>query len=163
MSLHHYPFYPGTGGIGEIGRGDGEGWTVNLPLPVGSSDGDYLYLFDSVVIPVLEQIQPDLIIISAGYDAHQKDPLGGMDLTSPAYGEMTRVLMSLGRPIVAVLEGGYSPEGLMEGTEATLLAFSGKTDFFEEKPTPSAVATAIGDRVFENLSSFWPELIETKG
>src|SRR5438105_6278955 len=81
VSTHQYPFYPGTGAVTEIGRGRGEGFTVNLPLEVGATDDDYRIVFSEIVVPILRQFRPELILISAGFDAHQRDPLAGMRLT----------------------------------------------------------------------------------
>src|SRR6266540_1312731 len=92
MSTHQYPYYPGTGGAEEIGRGPGEGFTVNVPLEVGAVDEDYQAVFGAVVVPVLRQFEPDLLMISAGFDAHESDPLAGMRLTTGAFAAMTAEL-----------------------------------------------------------------------
>src|SRR5262249_51683156 len=117
ISIHQYPYYPGTGAAEEIGRDAGRGFTVNLPLEVGAVDEDYQIVFSRMVRPVLREFEPDLLIISAGYDAHERDPLGGMRLTTAAFGAMTRELRAVaddccrGR-IVAALEGGYDLHAL---------------------------------------------------
>src|SRR6185295_2243578 len=85
ISTHQYPYYPGTGAAEEVGRDAGRGFTVNLPLEVGAVDEDYRTVFASIVIPVVRQFEPDLLIVSAGFDAHERDPLGGMRLTIPAF------------------------------------------------------------------------------
>jgi acetoin utilization deacetylase AcuC-like enzyme len=111
-SIHQYPYYPGTGAASEVGEGDGAGLTVNIPLEAGATDDDYHQVFDAVVVPVVRAFRPDLILISAGFDAHEHDPLGGMRLTTAAFGAMTMALRQVadeccaGR-IVAVTEGGY--------------------------------------------------------
>jgi acetoin utilization deacetylase AcuC-like enzyme len=111
-SVHQYPYYPGTGAATEVGEGDGSGLTVNVPLEAGATDDDYHEVFDEVVIPIVRAFGPDLILISAGFDAHERDPLGNMRLTTPAFAAMTMALRLLadeccqGR-IVAVSEGGY--------------------------------------------------------
>src|SRR4029077_5219088 len=111
-SVHQYPFYPGTGAATEVGEGDGAGLTVNVPLEAGATDADYHQVFDEVVIPIVRAFGPDLILISAGFDAHERDPLGNMRLTTPAFAAMTMALRLLadeccqGR-IVAITEGGY--------------------------------------------------------
>jgi acetoin utilization deacetylase AcuC-like enzyme len=114
VSLHRYPFYPGSGASGERGRGEGEGYTLNIPLPGGTGHERYLAEFTDKVIPALEDYRPEFVIISCGFDAHIDDPLGGMGMTEQAYGEMTRMLVELsgrhcmGR-ILSVFEGGYDP------------------------------------------------------
>ena len=88
ISTHQYPYYPGTGAAGEVGREAGRGFTVNLPLEVGAVDEDYRTAFADVVLPLLRQFEPDLILVSAGFDAHERDPLGGMRLTTPSFAAM---------------------------------------------------------------------------
>src|SRR5918994_1343360 len=92
MSLHQYPFYPGTGAADEIGRGAGTGFTVNAPIEVGATDEDYRTVFNGLVVPNVTQFKPDLILVSAGFDAHERDPLAGMRLTTGAFGAMTMAL-----------------------------------------------------------------------
>jgi acetoin utilization deacetylase AcuC-like enzyme len=116
-SIHQYPYYPGSGPASEVGEGDGAGLTVNVPLEAGATDDDYRQVFDEVVIPVVRAFRPDLILVSAGFDAHEHDPLGGMRVTTAAFGAMTRALRLVadeccqGR-IVAVTEGGYDLRAL---------------------------------------------------
>jgi acetoin utilization deacetylase AcuC-like enzyme len=112
VSLHQYPFYPGTGAPEEQGRGEGEGYTVNIGFDEGARDGDYLAAFDDVVLPVAEAFAPDLVLISAGFDAHAADPLGGLELSDDAFAAMCARLRDLatrctGHGPVLVLEGGY--------------------------------------------------------
>jgi acetoin utilization deacetylase AcuC-like enzyme len=130
ISTHQFPYYPGTGAADEIGLDDGRGFTVNVPLEAGAVDEDYRTAFAGVVIPVLRQFAPDLLIVSAGFDAHERDPLGGMRVTTPAFGAMTRELKAVadeccqGR-IVAVTEGGYDLPALSESLDAALEALNG--------------------------------------
>lgn len=113
ISLHRYPFYPGSGASAERGMGEGEGYTLNIPLPGGTAAEKYLEVFRESAIRALEEYRPEFIIISCGFDAHVDDPLGGMGMTEDAYGEMTRLLVELsnryskGR-ILSLLEGGYN-------------------------------------------------------
>jgi acetoin utilization deacetylase AcuC-like enzyme len=129
ISTHQYPYYPGTGAADEIGRGEGRGFTVNLPLEVGAADNDYRLVFDEVVLPVLQQFAPELLIVSAGFDAHERDPLGGMRVTTPAFAAMTMALRAVtdecchGR-IVAVTEGGYDLHALTASIEAVMEALN---------------------------------------
>jgi len=112
LSLHQYPFYPGTGSLREVGRGRGVGATVNLPLPAGCGDAEYLRLFESVVTPVCRRFSPQFALVSAGFDAHHRDPLGGMRMTEEGFGAICRVLLRAvaevaGGRCVLALEGGY--------------------------------------------------------
>jgi acetoin utilization deacetylase AcuC-like enzyme len=119
ISLHQFPYYPGSGSADERGSGKGAGYTINIPMRWGAGDEEYRGAFTGIVLPELEKFKPDVIIISAGFDAHRNDPLGGMNLSSEFYGEMTRMLIDIadrfgrGR-IISVLEGGYDPGALME-------------------------------------------------
>jgi acetoin utilization deacetylase AcuC-like enzyme len=129
VSTHQYPYYPGTGAADEIGGGPGTGTTVNLPLAAGATDDDYRTAFDEVVLPVARQFRPDLVMVSAGFDAHERDPLGGMRLTTGAFGAMTRALRALadeccaGR-IVLVTEGGYDLRALAASLDAAVSALT---------------------------------------
>src|SRR5476649_2650611 len=92
ISTHQFPYYPGTGAAEEVGRGAGLGFTVNVPLEVGAVDEDYQLVFAKLVLPILRQFEPDVLIVSAGFDAHERDPLGGMRLSTAAFGAMTAEL-----------------------------------------------------------------------
>jgi acetoin utilization deacetylase AcuC-like enzyme len=125
FSTHQFPFYPGTGDFGEIGRGRGEHATVNVPLPPGCGDRDYAGVLRRVLVPVATAFRPELILVSCGFDAHRDDPLASMQLTGEGYAEMTRIVRRLaadhcGGRIAFVLEGGYARSGLFEGTSAVL-------------------------------------------
>ncbi len=130
ISLHQYPFYPGTGSREEKGTGKGYGFTLNFPMPAGSDDEDYLKIFGNEIVPTLEKFQPELIIISAGFDAHRDDPLAGMSLTENAFKMMTNltnevaVKFSNGK-VLSVLEGGYNLDALARSVESHLRAFLG--------------------------------------
>lgn len=129
LSLHQSPFYPGTGAVGDVGHGQGAGYTVNLPLPAGANDEVYLTAFERIVLPVVRQYAPQLTIVSAGYDAHKSDPLGQMALTETVFGAMTqglrRGLPSGGRGnLMFLLEGGYDLGGLEASVRATVTALS---------------------------------------
>ncbi|HUE90214.1 MAG TPA: histone deacetylase [Vicinamibacterales bacterium] len=119
VSSHQYPFYPGTGGANETGRGQGVGFTVNLPMEAGATDADFDLVYREVAIPVLQQFKPELILVSAGFDAHELDPLAGLRMTTTGYGQITARLLAAadelceGR-IVFVTEGGYDTSALAE-------------------------------------------------
>jgi acetoin utilization deacetylase AcuC-like enzyme len=130
VSTHQYPYYPGTGAATEIGEGAGEGATVNVPLEAGAVDEDYRAAFDEIILPVLRQFRPDLVIVSAGFDAHARDPLAGMRLSTGAFAAMTLALRQVadecaeGR-LVAVTEGGYDLQALGDSLDAVVASLSG--------------------------------------
>ncbi|MBI4317537.1 MAG: histone deacetylase [Chloroflexi bacterium] len=129
-STHEYPHYPGTGFYDETGTGKGEGYTVNVPLPAGVGDHGYRRAFEEILVPVARRFGPELIIVSAGYDAHWADPLAMMQLTVTGFGTLAGVLKSLaaelcGGKIVACLEGGYHLRALAYSVVATLSVFMG--------------------------------------
>ncbi|MEE8163369.1 MAG: histone deacetylase, partial [Anaerolineae bacterium] len=117
FSTHQYPYYPGTGHWQEIGRGEGEGYTANVPLPGGVGDDGYERIFDEFLYPLAERYRPQLILVSAGYDAHWADPLAAMQLSITGYANLTRTLKTMadelckGR-LIFTLEGGYQLEVL---------------------------------------------------
>lgn len=117
FSLHQYPLYPGSGRACEQGSGAGKGYTLNCPLPVGSTDTDYLRVFQNDLMPALARFQPEFILVSAGFDAHRDDPLAGMAVTEAGFGDLTRLVMEsaaqhCGKRLVSVLEGGYDLNAL---------------------------------------------------
>ena len=127
LSSHQSPFYPGTGAPHEVGTGRGEGYTVNVALPYGTGQEVYASAFADVFLPVLGAYAPDLLIVSAGYDAHRDDPIGGMDLTEDSFARFTVALTDLMRglgspPPAFVLEGGYDLAALAASVEATMRA-----------------------------------------
>jgi acetoin utilization deacetylase AcuC-like enzyme len=130
VSLHQYPFYPGTGAATEIGRGPGAGFTVNAPIEVGATDEDYRVVFTELVLPVLRQFKPDLLLVSAGFDAHERDPLAGMRLTTPAFAAMTMELRSVAEEccrgrMAAISEGGYDLRALADSMRAVVSVLAG--------------------------------------
>ena len=127
FSAHQYPFYPGTGHVWEKGVGPAYGTTLNLPMPPGTEDREYLAAFDENFMPLARKFKPEFILISAGFDGHRDDPLAGLALTENTYAELTRRLKALAREtakerIVSVLEGGYNLEALAASAEAHLRA-----------------------------------------
>ncbi len=128
-SVHQFPYYPGTGAATELGGARARGATVNVGLPAGSTDADYAAVFDHVLVPALVKFAPDLILVSAGFDAFEHDPLAGMRVTRAGFAQMAKRLraaaagLCAGR-IVAVLEGGYDLEGLAGGMTEVLAAFT---------------------------------------
>jgi acetoin utilization deacetylase AcuC-like enzyme len=125
LSTHQFPYYPGTGAAGEIGRGAGEGTTLNVPLPATCGDAEYVGAVQHVVAPAARHFRPDLIVVSCGFDAHADDPLAAMQVSGEGFRAMARVVRALaddlcGGRLVLVLEGGYALSGLRQGTEAVL-------------------------------------------
>jgi acetoin utilization deacetylase AcuC-like enzyme len=160
VSIHQSPLYPGTGPASDIGSGDGRGFTVNLPVPPGADDRLFCSLVDRVAVPLAQSFEPQLVLISAGYDAHREDPLGSCEVTEEGFATMTRsirwVCETLGIPVGCVLEGGYALGALARSVAATLAALNEPaaapgTDVGGE--APPAVA-----RARERIAQWWPAL-----
>ena len=127
VSSHQYPFYPGTGAASEKGRGAGLGFTLNLPLDAGARDDEIEKKYAQQVIPAVRNFKPDLLIISAGFDAHEMDPLGQLRMTTEGFGRLTKTLIDLANEIcegrvVLVTEGGYDLKALSDSIEAVIAA-----------------------------------------
>jgi acetoin utilization deacetylase AcuC-like enzyme len=145
VSMHEYPLYPGTGALDDIGRGDGLGATVNFPFPAGTTGDAYRAAVDDVVVPLAEAWRPTWLLLSAGFDAHHRDPLTGLGLSSGDYADLTARLISLvepGRRLV-FLEGGYDLEALSSSSAACLGALAGE----DVRPEPSTSGAAGRDVV----------------
>ena len=125
VSSHQYPFYPGTGAASERGRGPGMGFTLNIPLDAGTKDEEIERKYAEQVIPAVRDFQPDLLMISAGFDAHEMDPLGQLRMTTEGFGRLTKALIDLadqvcdGR-VVLVTEGGYDLKALSDSLTAVI-------------------------------------------
>jgi acetoin utilization deacetylase AcuC-like enzyme len=149
-SIHQYPFYPGTGPLEDVGSGAGEGFSINLPVPGGSGEDVFRSLVEHVAAPAARQFRPDLILISAGFDAHRDDPVGGCALATSSFGELARRLRALGdelgAPVGAVLEGGYDLEALAGSVAATMegLAGGGEPRPVERHPLAEAARRVLG-------------------
>ena len=163
VSLHQSPCYPGTGAITDVGRGDGRGATVNLPLPQGGTDAVYASAFERVVLPIVEQFGPTFALVSCGFDAHERDPLAEMSLTAAGFGAMTRSLLArlpASCPLGLVLEGGYDLTALSESSEAVARALFGASEPdspgqpLPEAP-PSAGQLATLREIGRAQSTFW--------
>lgn len=139
-SSHRYPFYPGTGAAQEVGRGAGEGYTVNVPLPGGCDDGDLATLFRDVLLPIADDYAPQLVLVSAGFDAHRLDPLGGLRASDEGFAYACATALEIadqhaeGR-IALLLEGGYDLHALEESVRACLEILGGATP--PERRAPS--------------------------
>jgi len=159
LSAHQSPFYPGTGRADEVGEGRGRGLTVNVPLPARSGEEAYAAAFAGVFLPVVREFGPALILVSAGYDAHRNDPLGGMALEAASFGRFAAWLASLAgevgaAPPALVLEGGYDLDALTTGVAATMRGV--------EEPQDDAPEYAGDVRPVESarkvLAPFWESL-----
>jgi acetoin utilization deacetylase AcuC-like enzyme len=149
------PQYPETGAADEVGKGEGRGFTVNLPMSIGADGTTYAVAFERVILPIVSQYDPDLTLISAGYDAHVRDPLGGMCLTASDYGWMTQQLVkTLGGPeharIGFYLEGGYDRTALADSVQSTLDALHGQDPI----PDPRTKTRGLRPRHAEELALF---------
>jgi len=127
FSIHENPsfLYPGTGRRWETGRGAGEGTTLNAPMPPGAGDEEYRLAFEQMLAPAAERFRPDMLLVSAGFDAHRNDPLADLNVTEEGFRFMTRFLATLanaycGGRIVSILEGGYEPQSLVRSAEVHL-------------------------------------------
>ena len=127
VSLHQYPWYPGTGRVDETGHGRGAGYTVNIPFAAGTSGDAYRHAFDEIVTPKVEQFAPTWILVSAGFDGHRLDPLAQLGLTAGDYGDLATALARLVAPghLVAFLEGGYHLDALAASVATTIGALAG--------------------------------------
>jgi acetoin utilization deacetylase AcuC-like enzyme len=122
FSVHQYPFYPGTGNQTEKGSGDGLNYTINVPLPAGSGDDDYIRAFEEKLTPAALAFSPDFVLISAGFDAHEDDLLGAMRVTQQGFAKLTQIVKNIAEKccagrLISILEGGYDLEGLVASVE----------------------------------------------
>jgi acetoin utilization deacetylase AcuC-like enzyme len=163
VSTHQFPYYPGTGAADETGEGAGAGATVNIPLEAGATDEDYRLVFADIVGPVLRQFRPDVLLASAGFDAHERDPLGGMRLTTGAFAAMTAELRAVadeccdGR-LALVTEGGYDLPALAGSLEAVVETLAGpSTPAVWPGPGPhrSTRGRDAADAAKRALALFW--------
>jgi acetoin utilization deacetylase AcuC-like enzyme len=152
-SIHQFPFWPGTGPLDDVGEGDGEGYSINLPVPGGTGEAAFLSLLDHVIVPAGRQYAPDLILLSAGYDAHRDDPLGGLALETSSFAAMASRMRALGEdagaPVGAVLEGGYDLGALASSVAETMAALSDG-----DRPEPVA-RHPLADEAAGVLGRYW--------
>jgi acetoin utilization deacetylase AcuC-like enzyme len=154
-SIHQAGLYPGSGPLSDVGSGEGEGFTINLPVPAGCEEDLWLSLLEHIVLPAAVAFEPDLVLISAGFDAHRKDPLAGVRLETSSFGEMARHVRDMaervGAPLGAVLEGGYEPDVLADCMVETLGALAGS-----ESPAPGAPEALLTSRAAAQVGHYWP-------
>ena len=153
-SIHQAGLYPGTGALSDTGSGDGRGYTINVPVAKGTEGDVWISVLEHVLVPVGLEFAPELVLISAGFDAHHADPLGGCRLDEDTFAQLAcqaRDLgASLGAPVGAVLEGGYDPDALARSVLATVSALRG--DGEAESTAPDPIVTS---RVASHVSHFW--------
>ncbi|MDD5038001.1 MAG: histone deacetylase, partial [Dehalococcoidales bacterium] len=154
ISAHLHPFYPGTGNINEMGTGLAKGTKFNIPLPAGCGDADYSQVFDQIIIPVVKRFKPQLILVSAGYDAHWADDLATMQVSTTGFARMVKSIKELadelcnGR-LVFILEGGYHLQALAFSVKATFDVLLGSTNIEDplgqppQRPTTLNIAPLI--------------------
>jgi acetoin utilization deacetylase AcuC-like enzyme len=155
VSFHEYPLYPGTGPLHDVGRGEGLGTTMNFPFPETTTGDVYLAAIDDVLAPVMTTFEPTWLLISAGFDAHRRDPLTGLGLASGDFAMLTTRLSELvpARRTVAILEGGYDLQALADSTAATLAALVGE-EHRPEAPTHGGP----GGEVVRAAGHLWHEM-----
>ncbi len=151
FSTHQYPHYPGTGWLDEPGIGAGEGYTVNVPLPAGTDDAGYLYVFNSILLPIAMEFKPEFVLISAGFDPHIKDPLASMNVSSRGFGLFMEVMKKIAADysddrLVATLEGGYDLHAIAESASAVVSAMLSPDTVAEREV---ATTEAVKNRVEE--------------
>ena len=165
ISSHQFPFYPGTGAVTEAGRGDGAGFTVNLPLAAGATDADVDRVYRDLAIPILREFKPELLLVSAGFDAHVSDPLGGLRMTTDGFGRLTTRLLRVADEICAgrtvfVTEGGYDTAALAECCQRVIDLTS--ADVLQDPP-PATGDTSRADAIVPDVrrvhATHWRALV----
>jgi acetoin utilization deacetylase AcuC-like enzyme len=161
LSSHQFPFYPGTGAAAEIGEGDGAGFTVNCPLPAGQGDAEYGAVFHDLFLPVMQDYRPDLLLVSAGFDPHARDPIGEMRVTERGFAAMCSATAKLaeevsGGKLVLLLEGGYDLDALAQSVHACVQVLAGERHSFPGGAGASG-ANAVRE-ARQALKRHWPHL-----
>jgi acetoin utilization deacetylase AcuC-like enzyme len=154
VSIHQSGLYPGTGAANDLGSSEGEGYTINLPVPAGSGEALWLSLLEHIVEPIANSFAPDLILVSAGFDAHRSDPLADCNLEAASFAQMAcqvrELAARLGVPLGAVLEGGYDQASLVESLIATMKAMGG-----EGEAVSAAPEEILTSRAATHVAPYW--------
>jgi histone deacetylase 4/5 len=159
FSTHQYPFYPGTGAIRDVGRGAARGRTVNVAWPPGMGDAEYLAAFDRVLLPIARAFDPDLVLVSCGFDAADGDLLGGMKVSASGFGAMTDRVLSLAKgKVVLALEGGYNLDAIAAAASACTRVLLGEAAPHPDTGPPSSVAENVIREVLDTHRAFWAGL-----
>lgn len=155
QSIHLTPHYPGTGGIDEIGIGDGEGYTINTPLSYGYGNKAVHSLIDEIFLPIAQQFKPDLIIVSTGFDSHYLDPLGGLKYTTNLYGEMIKKLKKIQQNIACTLEGGYNLNWIGKCFVSQIGEMADSPLKFDEKVNEEENVEDLIKELKNKMDSYW--------
>jgi len=155
QSTHLSPHYPGTGDTDEIGIGDGKGYTINAPLSHGNGNNAVSKILDEVFLPVAKQFNPDLIIISSGYDSHHLDPLGGFSFTSDFFGEMTARFQKIQPRVVCTLEGGYNLQWIGKCLVSQLGQMINNIVKYDDISNESENVDEVINQIKNEISSYW--------
>ena len=168
FSTHQSPAYPWTGRLAETGKGAGVGYTINVPMRPGANDAMYVRVFQDIFLPVAHEFRPEIILVSAGFDPYEGDPIGEMRVTPVGFACLARILLDLAEEVcdgrlVAVLEGGYNILGLVKCVRAVLLEFSEETRLTQEALAALGGKADLGkDPVIRNVREiqvpYWPSL-----
>jgi acetoin utilization deacetylase AcuC-like enzyme len=168
FSTHRYRFYPGTGAATETGKGKGEGFNVNVPLPAGTGDAEYGIIFEKILKPIALEYEPQLILVSAGFDIHYNDPLGGMEVSEKGFARMTQIVMEIAEAttkgkVVLTLEGGYNVTAQRRSVKAVLEELSQaapfeKSDLLERENAQSPQMEPFILQIKEIQRRYWKSL-----
>ncbi len=162
VSIYQSPLFPGTGPGYDVGEAEGTGFTVNLPVLPGSGDELWVSLVEHVVVPLAHAFEPQLVLVSAGYDAHRDDLLADCTVTEEGFAAIARAVSgaceSLAAPVGGVLEGGYALGALGRLVAATLQAFSAPVGVAGSARAPQAGVTPLAREARERLAAWWPQL-----
>ena len=150
FSTHQYPHYPGTGWIDEVGKGEGAGFTVNVPLPAGTDDAGYLYALNNVLVPIAKEFEPEFVLVSAGFDAHVADPLAAMNVTTQGFGLFMDLIKEIAEKncngkIVIALEGGYNLDAIAKSAVSVFNSLLSR----RERRRADMVSSGVVERVEE--------------
>jgi acetoin utilization deacetylase AcuC-like enzyme len=166
FSTHQYPYYPGTGAFSEAGQGKGRGFTVNVPLSIGCGDGEYLAIFEKILKPIALEFDPDIILVSAGFDIYAGDPLGGMNVTPKGFAGLTGSIMEMANiccegKMIITLEGGYDVNGQRDSVKEVLKQLAGLseiniTDLMDK--ADQRLLDLVKRRITEVHHSYWKNL-----
>jgi acetoin utilization deacetylase AcuC-like enzyme len=157
FSSHQSPYYPGSGNFDQVGSSGGEGFTVNAPFPIGFGDEEYLSVYERILKPIALEYQPELVLVSAGFDPYFADPLGGMQVTAGGFGALAGLVKDIadktcdGR-VLLTLEGGYNPQGLRDGS-GPLFWYGGRTP-----GKPYSACAKVIERIIQVQKKYWKNL-----
>jgi len=154
-SFHLFPYFPGTGAVDEIGYGQGEGFTVNAPLPYGTGNQGVRKILDEIMLPIAEQFRPDMILFSSGFDSHHADPLGGLSLTIDFFGEMVRCFRDIQDKIVCSLEGGYDLDSLKKAVAVQIGELNNTPLQIRDETRETGDVIPVINQLKDTLQTYW--------